>query len=124
MGWHEITILQPLTVIATEMPTCKIDLVDPTVFLKKMPDDCCDASKWPADWNIQTREYNMYRGDQRYNCFPSEAYAATAFFERYYLGCEGGSLTAGFRCVPDTVELGVGYPMNRSFADTSWTNGT
>jgi len=69
---------------------------------------------------------SMFHDGVMHNCFMEDMHSAPLQV-RNYLGCEGGALIGGAACMPDGVALGAdphGYPMNTTFAATTWQNGT
>merc|ERR1711860_21964 len=92
----------------------------------KVPDECCEISSWPEAAKVTLDEpMSSIHNGVPHNCFLQDI--NTEMQGRIYLGCEDGVLIGGGICVPDGVTYGAapgGYPMNHTFAATTWQNGT
>jgi len=122
--WQNLRMLNH-TALAEVMPAC--NFYEYSDLAKKVPDECCDISKWPAEAKAELSEPStMIHDGNMHNCFVEEMHAAPLFV-RNYLGCEDGELIGASACMPDGVALAEdphGYPMNTTFAATTWQNGT
>jgi len=113
------------TALAEVMPKCAF--YEYSDLGKKVDDDCCDITKWPEEAKaaLDAPSTMVFNG-KMHNCF-IEVMSAAELFVRNYLGCEDGKLIGASACVPDGVALATdphGYPMNLTFANTVWANGT
>merc|ERR1712187_81013 len=80
-----------------------------------VPDTCCGASSVPEE------PMDFSNSGMTYNCAPISAPALGGSI-RGFFGCEGNKLTFGEACIPEGVGFGAGYPMNDTFAATTWEN--
>lgn len=125
MQYTRAMVREPIT---NEMPQCAFWSIDDVG--KKVADECCDATKFPAgaDASTDAEPDSRLRNGGWVNCYVRER-AAGGSWIRNFVGCEDGQLVTAESCEPEGVGSEPGdldtYPMtNETFADAQNVNGS